>query len=112
MEIAPVIQSDQQRPSRFALWWVIAVNCAVVPLAIRYYSVPKGMEIRPMGDALLIFMLTVAGLAGIPLALLALFKHRWLIWPWFVVVLSVCPYPLFMLIFYHAQHVRGFILEP
>jgi hypothetical protein len=71
-----------------------------------------GKEIRPMGDAVLIFMLMLAGLAGILLALPTLFKQRRLVWPWFAVALSVCPYPLFMLIFYHAQHLRGFVLEP
>jgi hypothetical protein len=65
-----------------------------------------------MGDAVLIFMLIIAGLAGILLVLPTLFRQRRLVWPWFVVVLSFGPYPLFMLIFHHAQLIRGFILEP
>ena len=52
------------------------------------------------------------GLAGILLVLPALFRHRRLVWPWCAIALSLCPYPLFMLILHHAQHVRGFILEP
>jgi len=111
-ETPPVVQNARQSPSRFALWWVLAVNCGVVFLAVRYYWVPKGKEIRPIGDAILLFMLVIAGLAGILLILPTLFKHRRLIWPWSVIALSVCPYPLFMLVFHLAQHVRGFILEP
>jgi len=109
MEQSPIIL---QKASRFPLWWVLAVNFAVAFLAIRYYWVPKGAEIRPMGDAVLMFMLMLAGLIGILFVLPTLFRHRRLVWPWFVVVLSLCPYPLFMLIFHHAEHVRGFILEP
>jgi|SRR6516162_7026369 hypothetical protein len=109
MEQPPTVS---KKASGFPLSWVLAVNCGAVLLAIRYYWIPKGKEIRPMGDAILVFMLVVAGLAGILLVLPTLFKHRRSVWPWFVVALSFCPYPLFMLIFHHAQQVRGFILEP
>jgi hypothetical protein len=112
MNISPVIPQSQPKLSRFSMWWVIAVNCATALLAIRYYSIPTGMEIRPMGDAVLLFVLIVCGLIGIPLVLPTLFKHRRLIWPWLVVSLSLCPYPLFMLIFHHVEHVRRFVLEP
>jgi hypothetical protein len=112
MDITPPDQNFEHDPDRFALWWVLAVNGAVVLLAIRYYSVPKGAGIRPMMDGLLLLILMVAGLGGIPLVLPTLREHRWLIWPKFVVVLSLCPYPLFMLIFHHAKHLRGFVLEP
>src|SRR5437868_2171002 len=92
------IESAPQSPSRFALWWVLAVNCGMVLLGVRYYWVPMGKEIRPMGDAVLVFMLMLAGLAGILLALPTLFKRRRLVWPWLAIQLSVCPYPLFILI--------------
>jgi hypothetical protein len=68
MKQPPIISEYQQRPSRFPLWWVLGVNLAVVLLTIQFYWVPKGMGIRPMGWTAWMFMLTFAGLVGIPIA--------------------------------------------
>jgi hypothetical protein len=108
----PVIPQLEQRPSRFPLWWVLGVNCIALGLTIQFYWVPKGMPIRPMAYAFWMFVLMFAGLAGIPIVLPTLRKHPTWVWPWIVVFLSVSPFPLTRLIFDHAQHLRGFILEP
>jgi hypothetical protein len=111
MKQPPIISEYQQRPSRFPLWWVLGVNLAVVLLTIQFYWVPKGMGIRPMGWTAWMFMLTVAGLVGIPIVWPTLRRHRRLFWPKLVVIGSLSPLPIAMLIFSHAQHLRGFILE-
>ena len=111
MKQPPIISEYQQRPSRFPLWWVLGVNLAVVLLTVQFYWVPKGMGIRPMGWTAWMFMLTVAGLVGIPIVWPTLRRHRRLFWPKLVVIGSLSPLPIAMLIFAHAQHLRGFILE-
>jgi hypothetical protein len=100
------------RASRFPLWWVIGVNVIAALLMVQFYWVPRGAEIRPMGPAYWGAMLVIAGLVGIPMVLPTLWRHRQLVWPWLVVVLSISPFPLMMLIFQSAQHFREFILEP
>jgi hypothetical protein len=112
MNVPPVISEIPKRPSRFPLWWVLAVNGLEFLLTIQFYWVPRGTPIRPMAWALYVFMLAFAGLVAIPMILPTLRKQPRLIWPWIVFVLAFTPYPLAIGIYDHAERVCGFISEP
>jgi hypothetical protein len=112
MDIPPGIPQIQQQPSRFPLWWVLAINCLEFLLTVQFYWIPRGTPIRPMAWALYIFVLAIAGLAAIPMILPTIRRQPRLIWPWFVLVLSLTPYPLADGMYFHAEKVCGFISEP
>jgi len=98
---------------RFPLLWVLAMNGAAVLSTVWLYWVPKGAEINvsvPVYSFCLVILI-VADLLGIPMVLLAFLTQRRVVWSWAVVVLSFSVIPLVKLIFYHAQHLRGFTLR-
>jgi len=112
MEIPPTIPIIQQRPSQFPLWWVVVVNGLVCLLMIQFYWVPRGAQIRPMGCALFVVMLTFVGLVAIPVIVPTLWRRPRMVWPWVALFLALTPFPLAQIILWHAQKVCGFILEP
>jgi hypothetical protein len=112
VEAPPVIPQIQHRPSRFPLWWVLAINGLEFLLTIPFYLVPRGTPIRPMGWALYVVVLAFAALAAVPMVVPTLRRNPRMVWPWIVLVLALTPFPLARGMYWHAERVCGFISEP
>ena len=74
MDPSPVDQKVGRYLFGAAFCWGLLLNVGAALLAINFYWIPKGMEIRPMGDAALVFILALAALPAIPLGLVLKIK--------------------------------------
>lgn len=85
------------------------LSAVLVGLSLLRYR--QGASIRPMGEALLIAVITVGTFLG-ALGCAAGWKGhpRWL-W-WFAVLLAFAPFPVFQLAMSIAQGIRGLTFEP
>ncbi len=86
------------------------LSAVLVGLSLLRYR--QGASIRPMGEALLIAVITVGTFLGtLGSAILGRKGHpRWL-W-WFAVLLAFAPFPMFHLAVRIAQSIRGLTFEP
>ncbi|MGA2233801.1 MAG: hypothetical protein ABSH22_23080, partial [Tepidisphaeraceae bacterium] len=84
-------------------------NGIIVYSSIPLYRVPAGTPIRPMGWAMLCFLVAVTTLIVVlPLAIADIMRRgfRWL--QCLAIVLALAPYPLSEFTLCSAQAVRGF----
>ncbi len=90
----------------------VAGTLAAVLVGLSLLRYRQGASIRPMGEAILVALITLGTLFG-GLACAALGwkgRPRWL-W-WLAVLLAYAPFPMFHLAVSIAQGIRGLTFEP
>ena len=90
----------------------VAGTLSAVLLGLSLLRYRQGASIRPMGEALLLAVVTVGTFLGaLGCAALGWKGHpRWL-W-WLTVLLAFAPFPMFHLAVTIAQNIRGLTFEP
>ena len=95
---------------------IVLCISAIFPLlalvsSLGFFDVPPGSVIRPMGWALLLFMLIGLGfILVLPCAIFAYYRERRLGLAFLAVILSLTPLPLGLLLERFAEYIVGFTL--
>ena len=108
----PTLPTSGKR-TRFALILGGAVPLITIGLSLRFFWVPPGSHIRPMGWPVLLIMLSVYGLLFVlPAALVAYYFERRALPALLAVVLSLTAWPLGVWLIRFASEAVGFALSP
>ena len=97
---------------RAAAGIAVAGSLAAVLVGLSLLRYRQGASIRPMGEAILLAVITLGTFFG-GLGCAAMGwkgRPRWL-W-WFAVLLAFAPFPMFHLAVTIAQSIRGLTFEP
>src|SRR5262245_6046360 len=108
MEKPPIIKQPAPN-SRLALWFAAAANVGAFLLTIGFYQVPEGKRILPVMYPACIIMIGLMGFTALPLVWPSLRQNPRQIRLWATAIFALTPCPFSLAMFFHAQHIRGFI---